>query len=254
MKKTTTTSTRLSSKEACTLAHKIRRETGCSLAEAFKKAYSSAPTAAPLFYTQNDLDKIFSNKVAELINKGYMIHVPTMAGSQGERAFVTFIKDNQLYRLAMYAESRGLRECNFADRIVKITLGQSTRPSDVLQGYTFWKDDVDIIWSFEVAQVASWRRERYQADRFIPMDRLPECEAKAEARVNRKYLSYNPIMTFSPKMNNAALAWVKTVRGYKGTKLEDIQKVTKNQENGSYNIYFTNKLGKTVCLNTQTAK
>lgn len=250
---TTTISTRLTSKEACTLAHKIRRETGCSLAEAFKKAYSSNPTtSAPMFYTQNDLDRIFSNKVAELINKGYMIHVPTMSGSQGERAFVTFIKDGQLYRLAMDSYSRGLRESTFADRIVKITLGKSTRPSDVFQGYTFWKDDVDVIWSFEVAQVASWRRTKYQADRFIPMSRLPECEAKAEARVNAKYGPSNANI-LSPKFNKPALAWVKTVKGYKGTKLTDIQKITK-QENGSYNIYIINKLGKTICLNTKNDK
>ena len=32
--------TNITSKEACTLAHKIRRETGCSLAEAFKPLFS----------------------------------------------------------------------------------------------------------------------------------------------------------------------------------------------------------------------
>ncbi len=30
----------ISSKTACTLAHEIRRNTGCSLAEAFKAAYT----------------------------------------------------------------------------------------------------------------------------------------------------------------------------------------------------------------------
>lgn len=243
---TSTNSTRLSSKEACTLAHKIRRETGCSLAEAFKQAYSSNPTAsAPLFYTQKDLDKIFSDKVAELINKGYVIYVPAMSGSQGERAYITFIKDNQLYRLAMNTSYRSLGECNFADRIVSITLGKSTRPHEIFKGGTFWKDDVDVLWSFEVAQVANWRRTRYQADRFIPMERLAECEAKAEARIHAKYGPSNTSI-LPNKFNKAALAWVKTVRGYKGTKLEDIQKVIKNQENGSYNIYFTNKARQTA--------
>lgn len=250
---TSTNSTRLTSKEACTLAHKIRRETGCSLAEAFKQAYATNPSisSAPLFYTQNDLDKIFSDKVAELLRKGYMIHVPTLSGSQGERAFVTFIKGNTLYRLAMYSTPT-FNHCCY-DSITTISFGKATNSEEILDGRTFWKDNVEIIWSLEAAQVSNWRRDHYQANRFIPMYRLDECEAKAQTRVQEKY--YNvPDNTLSSKFNKPALAWVKTVRGYKGTKLEDIQKVTKNQENGSYNIYFTSKQGKTVCLNTKTAK
>ena len=84
------------------------------------------------------------------------------------------------------------------------------------------------------------------------MDRLEECEAKATSRVEARYGTTR--YDLPSKYNKPALAWVKTVKGYKGTKLDDIQKVVKNPEHGSYDIYLTNKQGKSVCLNTKTAK
>ena len=240
---------KINSKEACTLAHKIRRETGCSLAEAFKQAYSGTPTAAPTYYTQQDLDKIFSDKTAELIKKGYMIHVPTMSGSQGEMAYITFIKNNQLYRLSMDKEYIIGSNCCI-DSYVTIRLGKSNDNEAVLNGRTFWKNDITVIWSLNVAKVNSWRRSKPQETRFIPLDRVEECEAKAKERALNKYSNCD--FSLSEKSHPAALTWVRAHRGYKGTKLTDIKKVTKIY-NGSYNIEIE-KNGNTIHMNTKTDK
>ena len=75
----------ITSKQACTIAHQIRRETGCSLADAFKAAYAGNNTANPkTSWTAEDLNKIFSDKTAELLRKGYIIDAAAMSGHQGE--------------------------------------------------------------------------------------------------------------------------------------------------------------------------
>ena len=125
---------KINSKEACTLAHKIRRETGCSLAEAFKQAYSGTPTAAPTYYTQQDLDKIFSDKTAELIKKGYMIHVPTMSGSQGEMAYITFIKNNpSVLRRPIIVDDKRV-QVGYNEEEIRTFIPRARRYADLLCG------------------------------------------------------------------------------------------------------------------------
>ncbi len=41
--------------------------------------------------TQNDLDRIYTEKVSELLAQGYQIHTASMGGSQGEIARTDFI-------------------------------------------------------------------------------------------------------------------------------------------------------------------
>ena len=243
---------KINSKEACTLAHKIRRETGCSLAEAFKQAYSGTPSRTPNYYTKEDLNRIFSDKAKELMNKGYMIHTPTMAGSQGEMAYITFIKNNTLYRLSMF-DTYTVGHYSY-DGYVTIQFGEALDSEEILNGRTFWKDAIStVFWSIVVAKASTWRKEnRKQQERYIPTERIEACEAKAEARFKAQGIS--SWIELSDKSYKAALAWIKTVKGYKGTKLVNVQKVFKHRENGSYSIYFTNNHGKTVCLNTETAK
>ena len=249
----TTNITKLTSKEACTLAHKIRKETGCSLAEAFKKAYNTA-APAPTYYTMEDLSRIFSDKVKELLGKGYMIHTPTMSGSQGEIAYVTFIKNNTLYRLNMFTDNSF--DSNIFTEHLIIQFGKSTENDRVLQGYTFWAEKVEVLWFCIFGKVARWRRSKPQREdkaRYIPAERMEECEAKATERVNNKYSYDTTNIVLTAKTHKAALKWVKTLKGYKSTRLADIQGVIHNTKSGGY-IIIVNKDGKITKLNTKTDK
>ena len=97
----------ITSKQACTIAHQIRRETGCSLADAFKAAYAGNSTLNPkTSWTAEELNRIFSDKADELLRKGYTIDLAGMAGHQGEVGKVIFKKNNTFYALVMESKSR----------------------------------------------------------------------------------------------------------------------------------------------------
>lgn len=52
-----------------------------------------------------EINKIFSATVAQKLAEGFTIYTNTMAGSQGEIAFVNFIKDGKHYALTLDRES-----------------------------------------------------------------------------------------------------------------------------------------------------
>lgn len=96
----------ITSKQACTIAHQIRRETGCSLAEAFKAAYTGNNAVAPkTSWTASELNQIFSDKATELLRKGYTIDLAGMAGHQGEVGKIIFRKNDAFYALVMESKS-----------------------------------------------------------------------------------------------------------------------------------------------------
>ena len=50
---------------------------------------------------QNDINRAFTEKVAELLSRGYQIHPGTMGGSQGEIAHVDLYKDDEIIRVLL---------------------------------------------------------------------------------------------------------------------------------------------------------
>ena len=91
----------MDNKTACSLAHEIRNNTGCSLAEAFKAAYAGTTPTQKTHWSLNDLDKIFSDKTAELLRKGYTIATNLMGGHQGEIAKLILRKGDKVLILVM---------------------------------------------------------------------------------------------------------------------------------------------------------
>lgn len=55
----------------------------------------------------NAINKMFTEKVAEYIAKGYIINTGTMGGSQGEIGKVDLVKDKELIRIWLNSESAG---------------------------------------------------------------------------------------------------------------------------------------------------
>ena len=49
----------------------------------------------------NDINRAFTEKVAELLSRGYQIHPGTMGGSQGEIAHVDLYKDDEIIRVLL---------------------------------------------------------------------------------------------------------------------------------------------------------
>lgn len=212
---TSTNSTRLTSKEACTLAHKIRRETGCSLAEAFKQAYATNPsrthTSPKTSWTKAELTKVFSDKVAELLRKGYIIDTDHMSGSQGEVAKVIFVKDNAHYQLIM--ESKNEYRLYYGESVV-IRFGKYTEDeSTVYPNSTLWISRFDTTWSMTVIKIT----ENY----YVTEELAQAFRAKQESRMEAKY-STKPNTVDLNRYGKILLACVRKQKGYKSLKLTDI--------------------------------
>ena len=240
---TTSISTRLTSKEACTLAHKIRRETGCSLSEAFKAAYntSSAPVAPKTSWTAEELNQIFSDKAAELIAKGYTIDLAGMAGSQGEIGKIVFKKDNTFYALVMESKS-SYSDGKYTDRYV-IWFGKYTEDTSNMSplnhwSTTLWLNKFEATWTMTFAKITNNYFVTEEAVKAMNEKWLERCR---NGRVHR-------FEEVSDNYNEAILGCVRKQKGFKSTKLSDITKVTRIFEtDDNYNVigrYYHVKLTK----------
>lgn len=212
---TSTNTTRLTSKEACTLAHQIRRETGCSLAEAFKQAYatnsSRTPTSPKTSWTKAELTKVFSDKVAKLLRKGYVIDIDHMSGSQGEIAKVIFIKGNAHYQLIM--ESKSDYTLDYGESVV-IHFGKYTEDESVVYPHsTLWISRFDTIWSMTVIKIT----ENY----YVTEELAQAFRAKKKSRMEAKYSTKSNAVDLN-RYGKVLLACVRKQKGYKSLKLTDI--------------------------------
>lgn len=227
--KTNNTTTKISSKDACIRAHKIRRETGCSLAEAFKIAYGH--NTHKTSWTRADLDQVFSDKVSELLRKGYMIHTDSMGGHQGEIAKIHFSKGGKLFILVMDRQS-GSWDNKYRDKI-EIRFGAAS-PKD---WGTIWTDHMITSWSFSVVELSRnyyVDEETAEAANKLSSERAENRRSTSKEVTGKQYLK-------------AVLAAVKLRKGYKSTKLADLEIVTYRLDNDGKRIYTVKLSNKTGC-------
>ena len=240
MKKTTNT---ISSKEACTLAHQIRRETGCSLAEAFKMAYNGqTQPEVKTSWTAEELNQIFSDKAAELIRKGYTIDVAAMAGHQGEVGKIIFRKNDCWYALVM--ESKSLYDGKYNDKYV-IWFGKYTEDisrRNYLDSWdTPWLNRFEASWSLEFVKVTR--------NYFVTVDEAKAFNQKWRDRC-RNGRSYRH-EEVSDRFNNVILGCIRKQKGYKGVKANEITKITRVTPYNDFTDEFGKRYYKVVLNRTQ---
>ena len=208
-----TNTTKLSSKEACTLAHKIRRETGCSLADAFKMAYNGqTQVETKTSWTAEELNKIFSDKATELLRKGYTIDLAGMAGHQGEVGKVIFKKNNTFYALVM--ESKSHCDGRYSD-VYTIWFGKYTEDTSNMRPLDTW----NTLWlnKFE----ASWKQEfvKISDNYYTTVEEAAVMNKKWTDRALNRATGWEEV---SSKYNKVILACVRNQKGYKSVKASEI--------------------------------
>lgn len=204
MKKTIT------SKEACTLAHQIKKNTGCTLAEAFKLAYNGQTEPTPkTSWTRAELDQIFSDKAAELLRKGYMIDTMYMAGHQGEVAKLRFYKGKDHYQLIMDYTSNW---DHWYSETYHIRFGKYTE--EVRKYDTLWVNKFDTTWSLEAWKIT---------DNYFVAEELAEEIASKRRERSKERTIYGVVL--GEEYHKAVLPLIRKQKGRKGTKLSNIVKV-----------------------------
>lgn len=193
----------ITSKEACSIAHKIRRETGCSLAEAFKAAYAGNININPkTSWTKEELDQIFSEKVAELLKKGYIIYTDKMAGSQGEIAKVIFRKDGEIY--ALFMDSYHVDYDNRYGEEIRINFGKFPGESWSI----VWLNQVEISWSLSVIKMS---------DNYFVTPELAEEANRVSRDRYKQRMTFNKV-AMNNKYHNVVLPIVRKHKGFKTLK------------------------------------
>lgn len=206
----------ITSKQACTLAHQIRRETGCSLADAFKAAYAGNNTVNPkTSWTAEELNQLFSDKVTELLRKGYVIDVAGMSGHQGEIGKIVFKKNNNYYILIMESKitsSMGKYNERYTIRFGKYT--EEVEDHALNTWTTLWINKFDTTWSLEFVKIT----DNY----FVTKELAEEFNEKDKARCESHWYYASTIV--DSKYHKTLLKLVRKQKGCKGIKLSDIQK------------------------------
>ena len=166
---------------------------------------------------QNDINRAFTDKVTELLSRGYQIHPGTMGGSQGEIAHVDLYKDDEIIRVLL---ERTIGHGEKPDG-VRLIVGRNTdrirmNCFDTL-GNTIWNNRLEILSKIEFCQIG----ENYYTDAETGKAIQEKRRARREAR--HESVRRNLPDTFKC----AALKYVQRQPRMKSCKLSDITRVTR---------------------------
>ena len=167
---------------------------------------------------QNDINRAFTEKVTELLDRGYQIYPSTMNGSQGEIAHVDLYKGDEIIRVLL-DRSAG---CGEKPDGVRLIVGRNTdrirmNCFDTL-GNTIWNNRLEILSEIEFCQIG----ENYYTDAETGRVYSGKSAARAGKRGTRAFAANLP-----DAFKCAALKYVQRQPRMKSCKLSDVTRVTR---------------------------
>ena len=193
---------------------------------------------------QNDVNRAFTEKVTELLSRGYQIYPGTMGGSQGEIAHVDLYKGNDIIRVLLdHSAGHGERPDG-----VRLIVGRNTdrirmNCFDKL-GNTIWNNHLEILFEIEFCQIG----ENYYTD----AETGRAIQKKRDARQRARWETIRRDLPDAFKC--AALKYVQRQPRMKSCKLSDITRVTRvyriswGEVTPALDGYEIEARGKSFCL------
>lgn len=167
---------------------------------------------------KDDISRIYTSKIAELLSSGYQINPWTMSGSQGEIARVDLTNGSEIIRV--------LIETSYEfpiGNIVTITIGRVVEQG----GLTIWNDCLEVCSQIKFAQIAE--------DYYTTYD---EGVKIAEKRAQRFARCANwPSPDLSDAYKRIALRWIQRKPRMKSYQLKDIKSMTRIMDGCGRNRY-----------------
>ena len=193
---------------------------------------------------QNDVNRAFTEKVTELLSRGYQIYPGTMGGSQGEIASVDLYKGDEIIRVLL-EHSAGHGEKPDGIRLI---VGRNTdrirmNCFDKL-GNTIWNNHLAILSEIEFCQIG----ENYYTD--AEAGRAIREKRDARRRARRETIRRDLPDAFKC----AALKYVQRQPRMKSCKLSDVTRVTRvnrsswGEATPALDGYEIEARGKSFCL------
>ena len=172
-----------------------------------------------------DINKRFTEIVAEYIAKGYVIHTTTMGGSQGETAKVDLTNGKEVIRVML---DTNYERDELYYNTVRLSIGRCKDKIKINKNGLH-----DIIWNghLEIISVEKFYQiGEYDSSFFGTIDDVRSRYKKHKERLSAG-LPEEGSFNASVKLNDAArkivLPCIKRKKGYKSTRLSDIREVRK---------------------------
>ena len=166
---------------------------------------------------QNDINRMFTEKVTELIGQGYQINPATMSGSQGEYGHVDLRKSTDIIRGLLDDGSDYEEGVDFMRLVVGRCTDQIRMGTFDRLGNTIWNNKLEILFEIKFAKIA----ENYFTDMEtgVQMRRKRYLRWKQKNRRDRRDLP--------DSFKSAALRYVQKQPRMKTCKLSEIERVTR---------------------------
>jgi len=166
---------------------------------------------------QNDINRMFTEKVSELIGQGYQINPATMSGSQGEYGHVDLRKGTDIIRVLLDDGSDYEEGVDFMRLVVGRCTDQIRMGTFDRLGNTIWNNKLEIFFEIKFAKIA----ENYFTDMEtgVQMRRKRYLRWKQKNRRDRRDLP--------DSFKSAALRYVQKQPRMKTCKLSEIERVTR---------------------------
>ena len=166
---------------------------------------------------QNDINRIFTEKVTELIGQGYHINPATMSGSQGEYGHVDLRKGTDIIRVLLDDGSDYEEGVDFMRLVVGRCTDQIRMGTFDRLGNTIWNNRLEILFEIKFAKIAE--------DYFTDMETGVQMRRKRYLRWKQKDRRARRDLPDSFK--SAALRYVQKQPRMKTCKLSEIERVTR---------------------------
>ena len=174
---------------------------------------------------KNDIRRIYTEKVTELLNQGYTIFPDTMGGSQGEIAHIDLTDGSQIVRVLLERDTHWEREeGGYWGDIIRLTVGRAGEDTWVGNTWdgTVWNNRLEPLFQIEWA----WLGSRRNSDWYTSLEEGRAAHQKQLERYQNR--DDRTCYTDLPEAcKSAALRWVRKQPRMKTCRLEEIEKVRK---------------------------
>ena len=173
---------------------------------------------------QQEIRNIYTQKVTELLNQGYILFPDTMNGHQGEIAKVDLTDGKDIIRVLLNRDHRYLSESGFWGDTICLTIGKApsdTQLRDEWIDNTIWNNRLDTLFQIEWADLERGTHTKGgERHWYTTLEEGARCTQKRRERY--RTLATDTREELGDAYKSAALKWVRKQPRMKTCRLEDI--------------------------------
>ena len=194
------------------------------------------------------VERMYTAKVAELLNQGWHIHTSTMPGHQGEVAHVDLTDGSEIRRALLCREMTwGRSDADFYGHKLIILVGKNTDPIWPGWDSTLWNNHIEVCSQIELAEIQE--PDRYHPEGwYTDMATAQDIQRIRNERREARRIPTEKVL--GEAFKSIALRWVRKQPRMKTTKLEDITKVARYTSRDGSTGFKIEAKGKTFTLHS----